>query len=198
MIEPRPAPANAAWVVIESPLAPQALARFCEDVERLYRINPCLEFREWRSLGAGRLRARFRNLSNQRDFDLELAVESAGAGVISVRYDSGIKRATRFEVAPSPSGSTLTITDEYAPDAGAESAGEVDRSLNAWGAALRNYLLRERRWGGWALWRWYMRRVWLPMKPAGRRITFILLAVTAAEVALIAIFLLVYWLEQRG
>jgi hypothetical protein len=43
-----------------------------------------------------------------------------------------------------------------------------------------------------------MRRVWLPMKPAGRRITYILLAVTAAEIVLIALVMGIYWLESRG
>jgi hypothetical protein len=40
-----------------------------------------------------------------------------------------------------------------------------------------------------------MRRVWVPMKPAARRITFILLLAALAEIALFALVMAIYWAE---
>lgn len=196
MNDPRPAPADAAWVVIETPLVPADLATFCSDLERLYHINPYLEFGLWRGTAPGACLVAFRNLSNQREFELQLALERTSAGDFTVRYDRGIKRSTRFEIEPAGAGSRLRITDEYHGTAAADT-GEVDRSLHAWGVALRDYLLRQQRWGWCGPWRWYMRRVWVPMKPSARRITFILLMVTLAEIALIALVLAIYWIEYR-
>ena len=102
-----------------------------------------------------------------------------------VHYSRGVKRNTRFEIASTAGGSRLRITDDYSGAAAPDTA-EVDRSLHAWGVALREYLLRERRWGWCAPWRWYMRRVWVPMKPVARRITFLILMVTLAEIAQVA------------
>ncbi|HWI14062.1 MAG TPA: hypothetical protein VNT02_07390 [Burkholderiales bacterium] len=193
-----PAAVDAAWVSVDAPLTVSQLAEFCRDLERLYRINPYLEFRHWRKAGEGRYAAAWRNGSNARDFAFELAVERNSDCDFTVRYDRGIKRATRFRIEPSPAGSRLIVTDDYSgaatPDA--LDAGEIDRSLHGWGMALHQYLQREARWSRYAAWRWYMRRVWLPMKPAARRITFMLLIITAAEIAVIALVMAVYWAEQ--
>lgn len=193
-----PAAADAAWVSVDTPLTVAQLAEFCRDLERLYRINPYLEFRHWRDAGEGRYAAAWRNGGNTRNFAFELAVEHNSDRDFIVRYDYGIKRSTQFRIEPSPVGSRLIITDDYsgaaAPDA--LETGEIDRSLHGWGMALHQYLQREARWSRYALWRWYMRRVWLPMKPAARRITFMLLVITAAEVAVIALVMAVYWAEQ--
>jgi hypothetical protein len=188
-------PANAAWVEIETPLTPAALAAFCRDLERLYRINPYLEFRYWRNTASGRHAIAFRNLSSGRELALQLDAEPAPDGGLVVRYDRGIKRNTRFAIEPGTAGSRLTITDEYHDNA--TDTGEVDRSLHAWGVALREYLLNEQRWGGYGPWRWYMRRVWVPMKPSARRITFIIVVLTLAEMALIALGAAIYWIEYR-
>ena len=195
MSDPGPEPADAAWVVIETPLVPGDLAAFCSGLERLYRINPYLEFGLWHEAAPGAFAVAFRNLSNQREFELLLALERNSASDFTVRYDRGIKLGTRFEIEFSATGSRLRITDEY--HGAATDTGEVDKSLHAWGVALREYLLRERRWGWCAPWRWYMRRVWVPMKPSARRITFIILMVTLAEIALIALVLAIYWIEHH-
>lgn len=193
------APADAAWVVIESSMDVPALGHFCRDVERLYRINPYYEFRAWRNAGQDRVDIDLRNLSTKRDFTAQLSIERASDLDFTVHYDCGIKRATRFEIEASPSGSRLRITDDYG-DAGTDphlDTEAVDRSLHAWGVALRDYLGREQRWAGYAFWRWYMRHVWLPMKPAARRITFIILMVALAEIMLIALVMAIYWIEHR-
>jgi len=189
-------PADSAWVTIDVPLAPAALAGFCRDVERLYRVNPYLEFRSWRETAPGAFAASVRNLSNQRDLELEMKLERASERDFIVHYNRGVKRNTRFEIDSTAGGSRLRITDDYSGTTAAD-ATEVDRSLHAWGVALREYLLREQRWGWCAPWRWYMRRVWVPMKPSARRITFIILMVTLAEIALIALVLAIYWIEHR-
>jgi len=196
MSVPGTMPADAAWVVIETPLVPGDLTAFCSDLERLYRINPYLEFRQWRGIAPGPIAAAFRNLSNQREFELQLVIERTSESDFTVRYDHGIKRSTRFEIEPAAAGSRLRITDVYHGTTAADT-GEIDKSLQAWGVALRDYLLREQRWRWCAPWRWYMRRVWVPMKPVARRITFIILMVTLAEIALIALVLAIYWIEHQ-
>jgi hypothetical protein len=188
--------ADAAWVTIEVPLEPAALAAFCRDVERLYRINPYLEFRCWRETAPGAFAVSMRNLSNQHDFDLQLTLDRPSERGFSVRYDRGARCSTRFEIEAADGGSRLRIIDDYTGATAADTP-EVDRSLHAWGVALREYLLRDLRWGWCAPWRWYMRRVWVPMKPSARRITFIILMVTLAEIALIALVMAIYWAEHR-
>ncbi len=189
--------ADAAWVVIDTPLDAAQLADFCADLEQLYRINPYLEFRYWRATADRKHEAAFRNLSNQRDFVLALEVEALGASEFSVCYDRGLKRRTRFRIEEHGSGSRLTITDEYQGTAADVDLADVDKSLHAWGVALQEYLRRHARWGRYGWWRWYMRRVWVPMKPSGRRIVYILWVLTVFEVALIALGFAIYWIEYR-
>ena len=109
-----------------------------------------------------------------------------------------MKRHTRFEIAPAATGSRLTITDEYRrpADGAAVSAEQADRSLHAWGVALKTFIERERRWRWVPLYRWAMRRIWLPMKPAGRRVMFLVLVIAVADAALIALGFAIYWLES--
>lgn len=189
--------ADAAWVIIDAPQTPQALAAFCRDLERLYRINPYLEFKTWQTNPDGRIHAAYRNLSNQRELDLQICTERKSDFDFQVRYDHGARRSTRFEIEAAPGGSRLRITDDYTPSTPGMPVDpdEADKSLHAWGVALHTYLKREHRWGGWAVWRWYMRRVWTPMKPSARRITFIVLMVMLADIALIALVFAIYWIE---
>lgn len=195
----QPVPArDAAWVVVDTPLGLPALRDFCTDIERLFRINPYLEFQTWRHSGTDSYHARFRNLSNQQTVVLELRMERASPDEFSVVYGDGIKACTRFVLEPAAAGSRITITDEYSrlPDAErAQRIDEVDKSLSAWGWALHEYLLHEQRWGRFALWRWYMRRWWLPMTPRSRRITYMLVILAAAEMLLILLGAAIYWIE---
>lgn len=188
---------DAAWVAIETPLSASRLAEFCGDIERLYRINPYLEVRGWHTDRDG-AHVAYRNLSNGRDYELALRAVRASGYEFTVHYDRGIKRATRFAIETAGNGSRLLITDDYSNAGPDPDLGEVDRSLHAWGMALRDYLRREARWGRLAPWRWYMRRVWVPMKPRARRIVYILLIVTLAEVALFALVMAIYWAERSS
>lgn len=189
---------DAAWVVVETPLGLPALRAFCADVERLFRINPCLEFQTWQHSGTDGYHAKFRNLSNQQDVVLDMRMECASPDEFVVVYGDGIKTLTRFVIEPTAAGSRLTITDEYSGLSDAERTqriAEVDKSLNAWGWALHEYLRHEQRWGGFALWRCYMRRLWLPMTPRSRRITYMLILLAAAELVLVVLGALIYWIE---
>jgi hypothetical protein len=42
-----------------------------------------------------------------------------------------------------------------------------------------------------------MRRVWLPMKPGARRITGLLVLVTAAELLIVLFVGIIWWIEHR-
>jgi hypothetical protein len=189
-----PPGADAAWVVLETPLAPGELAAFCGNVERLYRINPFLEFASWAQDAPDRFRAEVLNHSNGQRMTLHGRIARAAQGALRVDYAEGLKKSTRFEIQPAAAGSRLTITDEYGAVDEAQAA-TVDRSLHAWGVALKAHLERDRRWGWLPLYRWAVERVWLPMKPSARRITFLVLVIGLADIALIALGFAIYWLE---
>jgi hypothetical protein len=183
--------ADRAWVRIATGLAPAALVAFCQDAERLLRINSMYEFEEWRAEGAGRFFMRVRNLSNGLTLATPVSVEPRPDG-LRIAYASGLKTATEFCVEPAgpddtpaaPGGAVLVIIDDYSgtPEAERQArAGEVDKSLVWWGHDLHRYLKHWLRWSGFRPYRWYIGRVWQPMKPKARRITFMLIAITAFE-----------------
>jgi hypothetical protein len=192
---------DASWVIVDTPLSLPALREFCADIERLFRINPYLEFQRWQRTSADSVHARFRNLSNQQAVALDLTIARESDDAFALIYRAGIKARTRFVLEPAGAGSRLTITDDYGdlpPAEREQRLHEVDRSLTAWGWALHEYLRREQRWGGWAPWCWYMRRWWLPMTPRARRITYMLVLLTAAELVLVLLVATIYWIETRG
>ena len=194
-------PRDASWVIVDTPLSLPALRGFCTDIERLFRINPYLEFQHWQRSGDDSFRAGFRNLSNQQRVELDLRVERESDDAFTLIYRAGIKVRTRFVLEAAGAGSRLTITDDYAgmpPAEREQRLHEVDKSLTAWGWALHEYLRREQRWGGCAPWCWYMRRWWLPMTPGARRITYMLLLITAAELVLVLLVATIYWIEFSG
>jgi hypothetical protein len=187
-------------VVIDTPLSPAELRRFCGDLERLYRINPYLEIPAWQVLGPERFRVAWRNLSNDQAATLELHREPESEDAFSVAYSEGIKRRTRFSLETAPGGSRLVVTDDYASLPEAERASriaEVDKSLAAWGWALHAHLRREHRWGSNPLWRWAMQRFWLPMRPGARRIVVLIVLASAAEFAFFLLVALIWWIEHR-
>ncbi len=191
-------PRDASWVIVDTPLSLPALREFCTDIERLLRINPYLEFERWQRAGADGFHASFRNLSNQQSVTLDLRIERESDDAFTLLYRAGIKARTRFVLEPAGAGSRLSITDDYAglpPAEREQRLHEVDKSLTAWGWALHEYLRREQRWGRYASWRWYMRRWWLPMTPRARRITYMLVLLTAAELVLILLVATIYWIE---
>ncbi len=190
-----------AWATIQTTLRPAKLREFCRDLERLYRINPYLEFRVWKSTTPGQIHTEFRNLSNMQDYNLDLTLVPESDNAFSVHYAKGVKAATRFEIQATEPGSSLTITDDYSRLSAEERAQrllEVDKSLPAWCQAISDYLRRHKRWGWIAPWRWYMRRVWVPMKPSSRRIVWLIYLITLAEFLFFLFVALIWWLEHRA
>jgi hypothetical protein len=190
---------DVAWASTNTPLTVSALNDFCTDIERLFRINPMLEFKLWDSRDENHFTFAGRNISQEQpfDFQFELSASKLDDG-IRIDYDKGIKSSTTFTIEPAPQGSKLTITDRYeglTPEERSTHIHEVDKSLVLWAQYLQQYLVNWQRWSRFRLWRWYMRRVWQPMKPAGRRITYMLLWISAAEIALIALGAAIYFAE---
>ena len=195
-----PPPEDAAWVSIDTPLAKAQLLAFCRKPELLLRINSTLELVEWRALGPSRFFMRARHLADNREFGTPLRVEATETGCRLV-FERGLKSATEFrvEAGATGAGARLVVLDDYSTTPAAERAArldEVDRGLTQWGGDLRRYFLLWRLWSWLAPWRWYMERVWPRMKPASRRLVFILLVVSAAELAALLLLVAVYQLES--
>ena len=189
-----PAREDAAWVRIPTGLARMDLIEFCRDAERLLRINSLYEFQEWRPAGQDRFFWRARNLANGCAIETALRVVTRPEGVRLI-YESGLKTSTDFHVEAAGAGdqsassprSVLIVTDDYsgtAEDERRARGAEVDTSLTGWGRDLQRYLMHWRRWSALGPWRWYMRRIWQPMKPSARRVTFLLIVIAAIEIML--------------
>lgn len=192
-------PQDAAWVRIETPLSRPQLEAFILDLERLFRINSLLEIQRWEMLPDRRIAFAALNLSNGKPLQSELSVEPCDQG-LRVRYDKLLKSSTSFQVAVSNrAGSSLIVTDDYSGSEESERRrrlDEVDRSLNQWGEDLHHYLQAWSRWSWLPPWRWYMRRVWQPMKPSARRITRWILYITVAEMGLVLLLIAILTIEQ--
>jgi hypothetical protein len=200
MVNPQSAE-DAAWAAVNTPLSVEALTEFCDDIERLFRINPMVEFNRFERLDDNRYRMGGRNISQETpfEFDVTFSVTKLPDGV-RIDYEDGVKSSTTLKIETAPQGSKLTITDAYdrLPTQDREKhLHEVDRSLIRWAEYLQRYLIMWSRWYRIPPWRWYMRRVWQPMKPSGRRITYILLWISVVEVALIALGVAIWFVEYR-
>jgi hypothetical protein len=191
--------ADAAWASLPVPFPPGELAKLCRDIESLFRVNPYYYFDVWNQTGPDAFHAEFENQSNMTRQTLGLEVTPGPGHNLTVAYDQGIKKRTVFTIEPAPDGSRLTITDDYErlPETEREQRKtEVDKSLAAWAEALRLYFLRLRRWSWVPGWRWYIRRVWMPMKPSARRIVWFIYLITVAEFFFFLFVLLIYLIEQ--
>ena len=191
---------DAAWASFKTPLSAAELRAFCDDVERLFRINPYLEFSQWHETGPQQYHFSGKNISQEPafEFTLDLRMESLEDG-IRVHYAQGLKSSTTFKIEPAPEGSQLTIIEDYSQlpeDERQARLHEVDRSLVKWSNDLQTFLIRWQRWSRIGLWRWYMRRVWQPLKPMARRIVYILLWITVVEIALILLGAAIFWSEH--
>lgn len=191
---------NSAWAEFRTPYNVEQLKSFCcDDVERLFRINPYLEFKKWERIAADKFHVIGKNISQSEpfEFDYELTVAAIDEG-LRVEYKNSLKKCTLFKIGPDETGSKLTIVDEYlnlSETEAAARAGEVDKSLSTWAEYMLRYILTWKKWSWLAPWRWYMRRVWQPMKPMSRRITYMLIWITVFEIALIALGVAIYFAE---
>jgi len=188
-----------AWASLNTPLSVEALKLFCQDIERLYRINPMLEFNEWRETGEHHFVVSGKNTSHDSplEFQYELEVSELTDG-FQVDYTNGLKSKTILKIETAPQGSKLTITDHYDGHSEEERKArldEVDKSLVIWANYLQQFIINWDKWSRFTIWRWYMRRVWQPMKPSGRRITYMLLLISLVEVSLISLGAAIYFVE---
>jgi hypothetical protein len=190
---------DAAWVRVPTPFTVAELATLCREPEVLFRINPYYYFKRWTQTSPTSYHAEFDNHSNQQCLALDLAVTHEPAGGFQVAYGQGVKRRTVFSIEQAPQGSYLCVADDYEglpEEERARRESEVDKSLPAWGEALRVYFKRMKRWSWLPGWRWYMRRLWIPMKPSARRIVWLLYVITVAEFFFFLFVLLIFVLQQ--
>jgi len=188
------------WAAFNTSMTAGQLTRFCQDdVERLFRINPYLEFSKFEQTGDKRFHMAGRNSSQEQafEFDEEFEVEPLAEGM-RVHYKHGLKKTTTFQVEPAAQGSKLTIVDDYQGLSESERQArlaEVDQSIVTWAEYLQRYILTWKQWSWLAPWRWYMQRVWKRLKPTGRRIAYMLIWITVFEIALIMLGVAIYFAE---
>ena len=190
---------DAAWVRVPTRLTPEALAVFLRDPEALLRINPYLHFKEFRKTGSAAWHLEFENQSNQQKLALDILTEDGPDQRLTVNYSQGLKRRTVFSIEPIEQGCMLVVTDDYESLSEAERVqreAEVDKSLPAWGEGLRMFFLRWRRYGWIPGWRSYIRKLWIPMKPTGRRVIWLLYLISVVEFFFF-LFVLLIWVVEH-
>ena len=190
---------DAAWVSFKTPLSCSDLTDFCNDVQRLLRINPYLEVKQWQTLSINHYHFEAVNSSTNPaiTLDIDIEVEPLADG-IRLNYSRGIKASTTFKIKPDAEASCLTIVDEYDSTRKSDQdqcLNEVDKSLVKWAEDIQAYLVHWQRWSKLPVWRWYMKHIWQPMKPSARRITYMLLWITLVEISLILLGAALYTIE---
>lgn len=190
-ISPKPDLENAAWVRIVTKLDAQTLYALCMKVERLFRLNPYLHFKSWEHKSDHEIQARWENHSNDivHQIDTRMLLEEK-QNEICVKYQSGIKCETFFMIKSDQGNTELVIVDNYGLN-GLDRVGEVDKSIQAWGGALKRFFNHYT----------YLRHVpyslnlidryWIRLSPIARRITYILLVITAVEIIALLVFVIV-------
>jgi len=190
---------DAAWVRIPTRLSPQELSVLLGDIEVLFRLNPYYYFKSWSKSGPDQYHTEFENQSNQQNLQLDITVKQMGEHGLEAHYQQGMKSRTLFTIESSGQGSVLVLTDDYSGTAEEERKKrepEIDRSLVAWGEAIRMFCLRLQRYSRIPGWRWYMRRVWIPMKPSSRRIVWLLFLISIVEFFFFCFVVLIWWVEH--
>jgi hypothetical protein len=140
-----------------------------------------------------------KNISQEESFEIDVNINvEFEHDEITFYYSTGIKSKTVLDIEASEFGSKLTITDYYdgiSEEERQSKLHEVDKSLINWADYLQRFLINWNKWSKFGLWRWYMKRIWQPMKPSGRRITYMLLWITVVEIALITLGVGIYLSE---
>lgn len=189
---------DSAWVTIETPFDHDGMTGYLDDVERLFRINSQLIFENWHSLGNGEYKFTAKNLSNEKTTTTRFRAAREG-DTLTVTYTAGLKTTTTFRLEANPNGTVdLVVTDDYSgtpADEREARVDEVDKSLPQWGRDLRLYLLTWKKWARLPGFKWYMRRVWQPMRPVARRICYLLIMITLLEFVAFLMVFTIFFLE---
>ena len=187
-----------AWVSVATPFSRRELRPFLVDIERLYRINPMLVFESWEQASPDNFHLKAQNLSNGKELETGLKIESSPDST-TVHYSDGLRQSTCFRIEDGEDGlAKLVITDDYSAIDEKEREAridEVDNSLTTWGNALFRYFHQWKQWSWLPGWKYYMQKIWQPMKPSARRITFMILVITLTEIVLFFMVFTVFWLE---
>ena len=203
---------DAAWVNVDTPLTPAQLFDFISDAERLFRLNPYLEIHLWQSAqrivtAEGRIHLKYLNEMNGVARELDMTVSGFQPGVgYTLNYSEGLKRATEIKVEARTHGAELSIKDWYhvveenpdeAPELREARIAEADRSLTPWGVAIRQHLLSLKRWNWLPFYQLMRERFWFTMAPRNRRISRMIVWITALEFFAFLFVFLIYWIEYR-
>jgi len=203
---------DAAWINVETPLTPAQLFEFITNAECLFRLNPYLEIHAWqceqrRVTENGRIHLKYLNEMNGVARELDMTVSGFQPGIgYTLNYSEGLKRATEIKVEARTHGAELVIKDWYhavedkpdEPPAVKEARlAEADRSLTPWGVAIRQHLLNLKRWDWLPFYQPMRERFWLTMAPRNRRISRMIIWITALEFFAFLFVFLIYWIEYR-
>ena len=192
---------NKAWAQFKTPLSPHALFNFCFDIEQLFRINPYLEILKWDEIHAKKHFVNLINHSQKPEFSIQTnlyvdVIENS----LCIQYENGIKSETTFLIEEISEGSKLTITEKYHDlenEKDTDQLLKVDKSLTKWAEDIQQYLIDWNKWSWFLPWKLYKQHVWLPMKPAARRISYMLIWISLIEITLILLGISIYFLEFR-
>lgn len=181
---------NAAWVDIDLPQEPAAVLAELRDIGHLLRLNPHLDIARFEREADGRHRLEGLNEMNGLAVSCRLTFQDEGADGFRLDYDTGLKLATQVKAAPRDDGTLLTIRETYRQPQNEADLAQVDRSLTAWGVAIRRHFLGNARWRWLPGYRRCRERLWLGMRPRERRLTRMIAWVTIIE---FVVFLAALW-----
>lgn len=187
---PRSGLENAAWVTIPNKLNSQELKAFCENVERVFRLNPYLKIISWQTKDNHTAHVRWENHSSHHVFlvDADISVNSNNQE-INIEYHAGPKKQTLFILNAVNKGSELIIIDDYGENTHTSYA-EIDKSLNAWGESLKQFFNHYAVIKHIPFVKFLINKVWIRMNPMARRITYILFVITTVELIALVLFVI--------
>lgn len=187
-----------ARVEIDTPFDKLWLETFLKDPQRVLRINSLLEFSTFEKIDESYWHMVGKNLSNKQDFDVTFKAESSIYRLF-LCYEGWLKTSTEIRVETDDDNcQRLIITDDYSGTSVEERKQrilEVDDSILQWGNDIHRYLQQWKRWSWFPGWKLYMLKFWQSMKPSARRISFMLIALTAVEFLIFLFVFIIFWLE---
>lgn len=191
---------NSAWVTLAIPAPPEELTVFLKNVERLFRLNPYLDIKQWEELADNRFHLKALNEMNGVHYDLDIALESQQGMRAFLRYSQGLKAALEvtIEAGSDSKNAILTLREYYHKTESAldeQQLKEVDHGLVPWGNCIRAYVQGMRRWSWFKPYCWYREKFWLGMRPTHRRIALMLGWVTLLEFVVFLFIFVIYWSE---